>query len=99
MGPLCHTVTRWAVGLKVGASAGVEAAVTWPHGIQRLLGEAVWGADAVRDDVRGAGEYTTRITCSRCNGDISSHWPGDLVRENRGGSSDYLDVTVPAAAR
>ncbi len=24
-----------------------------PHGMQRLLGEAVWDADAVRDDVRG----------------------------------------------
>jgi SRSO17 transposase len=24
-----------------------------PHAMQRLLGEAVWDADAVRDDVRG----------------------------------------------
>jgi hypothetical protein len=42
-----------------------------------------------------AGEYTTRITCSCCNGDISLHWLGDLVRENRGESFDHLDVTVP----
>ncbi len=25
----------------------------WPHRMQRLLGEAVWEADAMRDDVRG----------------------------------------------
>jgi hypothetical protein len=46
-----------------------------------------------------AGEYTTRITYSRCNGDISLHWLGDLVRENRGESLDHLDVTVPLLRR
>jgi hypothetical protein len=30
-----------------------QAGDTSPHAMQRLLGEAVWDADAVRDDVRG----------------------------------------------
>jgi SRSO17 transposase len=30
-----------------------QAGDTSPHGMQRLLGEAAWDADAVRDDVRG----------------------------------------------
>ncbi len=29
-----------------------QAGDATPHGMQRLLGEAVWDADAVRDDVR-----------------------------------------------
>ncbi|MFF5263589.1 hypothetical protein ACFY4C_32075 [Actinomadura viridis] len=42
-----------------------------------------------------AGEYTTRITCSRCRRDISLDWLGDVVRGNGGVSFDHLDVTVP----
>ncbi|MFI7650802.1 hypothetical protein ACIBTZ_32735 [Micromonospora sp. NPDC049460] len=42
-----------------------------------------------------AGEYTTRITCSRCDEDISLAWLGDLVRKNGGLRFDHLDVTVP----
>ncbi|MER5337053.1 hypothetical protein [Micromonospora sp. NPDC002717] len=42
-----------------------------------------------------AGEYTTRITCSRCEEDISLAWLGDLVRKNGGLRFDHLDVTVP----
>jgi SRSO17 transposase len=30
-----------------------QAGDATPHGMQRLLGEAVWDADKVRDDVRG----------------------------------------------
>ncbi|MEV0128761.1 hypothetical protein AB0H83_09880 [Dactylosporangium sp. NPDC050688] len=42
-----------------------------------------------------AGMYTTRITCSCCDGDISMDWLGDLVRQNGSLSFDHLDVTVP----
>lgn len=41
-----------------------------------------------------AGENTTRITCSRCDGDIDVEWFDDLIEEN-GESFDNLDVTVP----
>jgi SRSO17 transposase len=47
----------------LGLLADVETRSCWqlaehagdrsPHGMQRLLGEAVWDADAVRDDLRG----------------------------------------------
>lgn len=47
----------------LGLVADVETRSCWqlaehagersPHGMQRLLGEAVWDADAVRDDLRG----------------------------------------------
>jgi hypothetical protein len=42
-----------------------------------------------------AGECTTRITCSGCDGDISLAWLGDLVMKNGGVSFGHLDVTVP----
>lgn len=47
-----------------------------------------------RVTVIDAGEYTTRITCPRCDGDISMDWLGDLIRE-RGLSFDDLDASVP----
>ncbi|MCP3785350.1 hypothetical protein NLX85_18475 [Micromonospora sp. A3M-1-15] len=42
-----------------------------------------------------AGEYTTRITCSRCDGEVTLDWLGDLVRQNGSLSFDHLNVTVP----
>ncbi|MEV4545167.1 hypothetical protein [Micromonospora echinaurantiaca] len=42
-----------------------------------------------------AGEYTTRIACSRCEADISLEWLGDVVRKNGGESFDSLGVLVP----
>jgi SRSO17 transposase len=54
---------RRARAYLLGLLADVETRSCWqlaehageatPHGMQRLLGEAVWDADAVRDDVRG----------------------------------------------
>jgi hypothetical protein len=41
-----------------------------------------------------AGENTSRITCSRCDGNIDQEWFDDLIEEN-GESFDDLDVTVP----
>lgn len=41
-----------------------------------------------------AGENTTRIACSRCDGDIDLVWFYDLIEET-GESLDNLDVTVP----
>jgi hypothetical protein len=41
-----------------------------------------------------AGENTTRITCSRCSGDISLDWFLDLVEEHGEGIGDR-DVAVP----
>jgi SRSO17 transposase len=53
---------RRARGFLLGLLSDVETRSCWqlaeqagdasPHGMQRLLGEAVWDADAVRDDVR-----------------------------------------------
>jgi hypothetical protein len=42
-----------------------------------------------------AGEYTTRITCPRCDGEVPMDWLGDVVRDNGSLSFDHLDVTVP----
>ena len=39
------TRTCWQLAGQAGSAS--------PHGMQRLLGEAVWDADSVRDDVRG----------------------------------------------
>jgi SRSO17 transposase len=39
------TRSRWQLAEQTGDAT--------PHGMQRLLGKAVWDADAVRDDVRG----------------------------------------------
>lgn len=54
---------RRARAYLLGLLADVQTRTCWqlaehageptPHGMQRLLGEAVWDADAVRDDVRG----------------------------------------------
>ena len=54
---------RRARSYVLGLLADVETRSCWqlaehagersPHGMQRLLGEAVWDADAVRDDLRG----------------------------------------------
>ncbi|MFC4021749.1 hypothetical protein ACFOW4_27960 [Micromonospora sp. GCM10011542] len=41
-----------------------------------------------------AGENTTRITCSRCAGEIDMEWFYDLIEES-GESFDNLDATVP----
>jgi len=41
-----------------------------------------------------AGENTTRISCSNCNGDLDVEWLNDLIEEN-GGSFDSMDVSVP----
>lgn len=41
-----------------------------------------------------AGENTTRIVCSRCDGDIDLDWFWDLIGQH-GESFDMLDVTVP----
>ncbi|MEH0935831.1 hypothetical protein [Micromonospora psammae] len=41
-----------------------------------------------------AGENTTRITCSRCDGDVDLEWFHDLIEE-QGESFDDLAVTVP----
>ncbi|MEV6150134.1 hypothetical protein AB0L53_07305 [Nonomuraea sp. NPDC052129] len=41
-----------------------------------------------------AGENTTRISCSNCDGDIDVQWLNDLVEEN-GESIGSLDVSVP----
>jgi SRSO17 transposase len=40
-----ETRSRWQLAEHAGEAS--------PHGMQRLLGEAVWDADAVRDDLRG----------------------------------------------
>jgi SRSO17 transposase len=47
LGLLSDVETRscWQVAEQAGDAT--------PHGMQRLLGEAVWDADVVRDDVRG----------------------------------------------
>lgn len=47
LAPLSDVDTRscWQLAEQTGDAT--------PHGMQRLLGEAVWDADAVRDDVRG----------------------------------------------
>jgi hypothetical protein len=47
LGLLADVETRscWQLAEQAGQSS--------PHGMQRLLGEAVWDADAVRDDLRG----------------------------------------------
>ncbi|MEN3615256.1 hypothetical protein AAH979_37735 [Plantactinospora sp. ZYX-F-223] len=73
------------------------AAVAYVASLFSGLGDAV-------EDVRpkfydrvtliDAGEYTTQITCPRCDGDIGLPWLGELVREV-GQSFDHLDVTVP----
>jgi hypothetical protein len=42
-----------------------------------------------------AGEYTTRIGCPRCAGEVAMDWLGDVVRRNGGMSFDCLDLTVP----
>jgi len=47
LGLLSDVDTRWCWQL------AERAADASPHGMQRLLGESVWDADAVRDDVRG----------------------------------------------
>jgi SRSO17 transposase len=55
---------RWqARSFLLGLLSDVDSRSCWqlaeqagdasPHAMQRLLGEAVWDADAVRDDVRG----------------------------------------------
>jgi SRSO17 transposase len=54
---------RQARGFLLGLLSDVDSRSCWqlaeragdasPHAMQRLLGEAVWDADAVRDDVRG----------------------------------------------
>lgn len=54
---------RRARAFLLGLLSDVESRSCWqvaehagdptPHGMQRLLGEAVWDADAVRDDIRG----------------------------------------------
>lgn len=41
-----------------------------------------------------AGQNTTRITCSRCDGDISVDWLYDLIEQN-GESFDSLNTAVP----
>ncbi|NJC84442.1 hypothetical protein [Planosporangium mesophilum] len=41
-----------------------------------------------------AGENTTRITCSRCEGDIDLEWFYDLIEES-GESFDNLDARAP----
>ena len=41
-----------------------------------------------------AGENTTRITCSHCDGDIEVDWLFDLIEQN-GESFDSLNVAVP----
>ena len=41
-----------------------------------------------------AGENTTRISCSNCNGDLDVEWLNDLIEEN-GESFDSMDVLVP----
>ena len=54
---------RWARAFLLGLLSDVDTRSCWqlaeqagdasPHAMQRLLGEAVWDADKVRDDVRG----------------------------------------------
>lgn len=41
-----------------------------------------------------AGENTTRISCSSCDGDLDVEWLNDLIEEN-GESLDSMDVSVP----
>ncbi|MEU8074810.1 hypothetical protein AB0B31_05120 [Catellatospora citrea] len=44
-----------------------------------------------------AGENTSRITCSRCEGDIDTGWFFDIAEEHDE-QFDSLDVTVPCCA-
>jgi len=77
-----------------------EAAAAAVAYVARLFsgaGEAVEQVDHKfydRVTLIDAGENTTRITCSRCEGDIDLHWFYGLLGE-QGVSFDNLDVNVP----
>jgi SRSO17 transposase len=61
---------RWARAYLLGLLSDVDTRTGWqmaeqagdrtPHRMQRLLGEAVWDADKVRDDVRG---HVVEVIC------------------------------------
>ncbi|MDO3703260.1 hypothetical protein Q3W71_16425 [Micromonospora sp. C28SCA-DRY-2] len=84
---------RWQPTVEAAASAAAYVAELF-YG----QGDAVERVEVTfydRVTLIDAGEYTTRIACSRCEADISLDWLGDVVRENGGASFDSLDVLVP----
>ncbi|MCW3820020.1 hypothetical protein ONA91_36870 [Micromonospora sp. DR5-3] len=75
--------------------AAADAAVAYVAGLFSGPGDDVEQVDHEfyeRVTLTDAGENTTRITCSRCEGDINPEWLYDLIEEN-GESFDNLDVT------
>ncbi|WP_204073391.1 hypothetical protein [Planotetraspora phitsanulokensis] len=89
---LIPTDLNWQPSLEAAA-----AAVAYVAGLFSGPDDAVESVDyEFYDQVTliDAGENTSQITCSRCDGDIELGWLYDLIEEN-GQSFIDLDVTVP----